>query len=85
MLNPNNFKLGISIVSLLSDHKETYSMYMENVRNTMNLPGTVRIFDTTLRYGEQTPGVAITPEEKIAIAKRLDKLGVDVIEVGFPA
>ena len=44
----------------------------------------VRIFDTTLRDGEQTPGVALTSEDKLAIAKQLDKLGVDVIEAGFP-
>lgn len=60
-------------------------MYIEKVKKTMNLPETVRIFDTTLRDGEQTPGVAITAEEKIRIAKRLDDLGVDVIEAGFPA
>jgi 2-isopropylmalate synthase len=44
----------------------------------------VRIFDTTLRDGEQTPGVALTPEQKLNIAKRLDELGVDAIEAGFP-
>src|ERR671933_2251564 len=44
----------------------------------------VRIFDTTLRDGEQTPGVSITPEQKVQIAIRLDELGVDVIEAGFP-
>jgi 2-isopropylmalate synthase len=44
----------------------------------------VRIFDTTLRDGEQTPGVALSPEKKLAIAKKLDNLGVDVIEAGFP-
>lgn len=44
----------------------------------------VRIFDTTLRDGEQTPGVALTAENKVAIAKQLDLLGVDAIEVGFP-
>ena len=60
-------------------------MYIENVKKEMNLPEKVRIFDTTLRDGEQTPGVAITPDEKIRIAKRLDRLGVDVMEVGFPA
>ena len=60
-------------------------MYIETVKKTMNLPETVRIFDTTLRDGEQTPGVAITSDEKIRIAKKLDQLGVDTIEVGFPA
>lgn len=60
-------------------------MYVDNVKKVIKIPEKVRIFDTTLRDGEQTPGVAITPEEKIRIAKRLDKLGVDVIEVGFPA
>ncbi len=60
-------------------------MYIDKVKQEMKIPEKVRIFDTTLRDGEQTPGVAITPEEKIRIAKRLDNLGVDVIEVGFPA
>ncbi|MDQ3902229.1 MAG: 2-isopropylmalate synthase [Thermoproteota archaeon] len=46
--------------------------------------GKVRIFDTTLRDGEQTPGVSVTPEQKIQIAIKLDELGVDVIEAGFP-
>ncbi|HDO41305.1 MAG TPA: 2-isopropylmalate synthase [Candidatus Bathyarchaeota archaeon] len=45
----------------------------------------IRIFDTTLRDGEQTPGVSLTPDKKLLIAKRLDELGVDVIEAGFAA
>lgn len=44
----------------------------------------IRIFDTTLRDGEQTPGVALSPEKKLLIAKKLDELGVDAIEAGFP-
>src|SRR6476619_823337 len=44
----------------------------------------VRIFDTTLRDGEQTPGVSITPEQKLNIAIKLSELGVDTIEAGFP-
>ena len=44
----------------------------------------VRIFDTTLRDGEQTPGASLTPDEKVKIARQLDKLGVDTIEAGFP-
>ena len=44
----------------------------------------VRIFDTTLRDGEQSPGVSLAPEQKLTIAKKLDELGVDAIEAGFP-
>lgn len=44
----------------------------------------VRIFDTTLRDGEQSPGVALSPENKLNIAKKLDELGVDAMETGFP-
>lgn len=43
------------------------------------------IFDTTLRDGEQSPGAAMTREEKIRIARQLEKLGVDIIEAGFAA
>ncbi|MGV8934870.1 MAG: 2-isopropylmalate synthase [Gallionellaceae bacterium] len=43
------------------------------------------IFDTTLRDGEQSPGASMTREEKVRIAKQLEKLRVDVIEAGFPA
>jgi 2-isopropylmalate synthase len=44
----------------------------------------VRIFDTTLRDGEQSPGAAMTLEEKIEVAELLDAMGVDIIEAGFP-
>ena len=44
----------------------------------------VRIFDTTLRDGEQTPGISLSPAQKLAIAERLDRLGVDAMEAGFP-
>ena len=45
----------------------------------------IAIFDTTLRDGEQAPGAAMTPVEKARFARQLEKLGVDVIEAGFPA
>ncbi len=45
---------------------------------------TLRILDTTLRDGEQTPGVSLTPEQKLQIARQLDILGVDIIEAGTP-
>ena len=45
----------------------------------------VVIFDTTLRDGEQAPGNSMTPEAKLRVAKQLERLGVDVIEAGFPS
>ena len=47
-------------------------------------PHYVRIFDTTLRDGEQSPGATLTSKEKLDIARQLAKLGVDIIEAGFP-
>ncbi|MBI4822882.1 MAG: 2-isopropylmalate synthase [Nitrospirae bacterium] len=44
---------------------------------------TIRIFDTTLRDGEQSPGASMSPEEKLNLAKQLSRLGVDIIEAGF--
>src|SRR5512146_753960 len=43
------------------------------------------IFDTTLRDGEQSPGASMTKDEKLRIARQLERLRVDVIEAGFPA
>jgi len=57
---------------------------LEGVENSSYLPRRVYIFDTTLRDGEQTPGVSFTVEEKLLIARQLDRLGVDIIEAGFP-
>ena len=50
-----------------------------------NDPNYVQIFDTTLRDGEQSPGASMNVEEKIAIARQLEQLNVDVIEAGFAA
>ena len=47
--------------------------------------GSVRIFDTTLRDGEQAPGAGLTAAEKLEVARQLARLRVDVIEAGFPA
>ena len=44
----------------------------------------VRIFDTTLRDGEQSPGISLNVPEKLEIAQQLARLGIDVIEAGFP-
>jgi 2-isopropylmalate synthase len=51
----------------------------------MTLPKQIEILDSTLREGEQTPGVSFTVGQKIALAKRLDTFGVDFIELGHPA
>ena len=45
----------------------------------------VAILDTTLRDGEQSPGCSMTPSEKLRLARQLERLGVDVLEAGFPA
>ena len=63
-----------------SEDNEIIKGAIENI----TLPDKVAIFDTTLRDGEQTPGVSLTPEEKVEIAINLNNLGVDVIEAGFP-
>src|SRR3954465_11128634 len=47
-------------------------------------PDHVKIFDTTLRDGEQSPGISLNKQEKVEIAHQLARLGVDVIEAGFP-
>jgi 2-isopropylmalate synthase len=56
----------------MTDHSQTSANY-------------VRLFDTTLRDGEQSPGATMTSAEKLEVARALSRLGVDVIEAGFPA
>ncbi|KAL5140410.1 2-isopropylmalate synthase 2, chloroplastic [Glycine soja] len=55
------------------------------IPNLIPDPSYVRIFDTTLRDGEQSPGASMTSKEKLDVARQLAKLGVDIIEAGFPA
>lgn len=70
-------------------HNENYWVspynYMDEVRSQFNLPKRVQFHDVTLRDGEQSPGVAFRAEDKVRIAKLLDELGVDRIEVSLPA
>src|SRR4030088_2466333 len=49
-----------------------------------NASARITIFDTTLRDGEQSPGCSMNTQEKMRMARQLDRLGVDVIEAGFP-
>ncbi|BBH24531.1 2-isopropylmalate synthase [Paenibacillus baekrokdamisoli] len=55
-----------------------------NAINNSDALQRIRIFDTTLRDGEQSPGATLAPEQKIILARQLAKLGVDIIEPGFP-
>ncbi|HTA46542.1 MAG TPA: hypothetical protein VK789_29060 [Bryobacteraceae bacterium] len=59
--------------------------FVPEVRNTFDLPEKVSIHDATLRDGEQTPGVVYSIADKIAIAEKLDEVGVERIEAGMPA
>eukprot|EP00252_Welwitschia_mirabilis_P018974 TRINITY_DN4268_c0_g1_i1.p1 TRINITY_DN4268_c0_g1~~TRINITY_DN4268_c0_g1_i1.p1 ORF type:complete len:628 (-),score=100.73 TRINITY_DN4268_c0_g1_i1:452-2335(-) len=54
------------------------------VPNKILDPNYVRIFDTTLRDGEQSPGATMTSKEKLDVARQLARMGVDIIEAGFP-
>lgn len=56
----------------------------EYVPGVISDPNYLRIFDTTLRDGEQSPGAALTCKQKLDIARQLARLGVDIIEAGFP-
>jgi isopropylmalate/homocitrate/citramalate synthase len=69
-------------VHILSENEFFMSQYLADIE--MSLPEKVLLFDTTLRDGEQMPGVTYTIDEKIKIAQQLDALGVPVIEAGFP-
>src|SRR5512141_154219 len=51
---------------------------------TVEAGTSVKVFDTTLRDGEQSPGASLNLKEKLEIARALDALGVDIIEGGFP-
>ena len=70
-------------------HNENYWVspynYMDEVRSQFTLPKKVQFHDVTLRDGEQSPGVAFRAEDKVRIAKLLDEIGVDRIEVSLPA
>ena len=55
---------------------------INELKKEMNISDQITLFDTTLRDGEQAPGIALTPDEKIQIAQKLDNLGIDIIEIG---
>jgi 2-isopropylmalate synthase len=57
---------------------------MSSAASTASDANRVHIFDTTLRDGEQSPGISLNTAEKVEIAQQLARLGVDIIEAGFP-
>ena len=59
--------------------------FVPEVLSKFQLPPRVSIHDATLRDGEQTPGVVFSVADKVAIAEKLDEIGVDRIEAGMPA
>ncbi|WEK54960.1 MAG: 2-isopropylmalate synthase [Candidatus Cohnella colombiensis] len=59
-------------------------MTIDNKNTSNTAKRRIHIFDTTLRDGEQAPGASMKPEQKIVIARQLARLGVDIIEPGFP-
>lgn len=61
-----------------------YHISHYNKEGKLNFPKNITIYDTTLRDGEQTPGVCFTPEDKLKIARKLDQVGIHQIEAGFP-
>jgi 2-isopropylmalate synthase len=67
------------------DRKRVYTSQFNSIALVDTLPARVMVFDTTLRDGEQSPGIALSAEDKVRIAQALDELGVDVIEAGFAA
>lgn len=81
---------AIRVKTLLSAQSEEMEILYkrksrpEYIPNQISDPDYVRIFDTTLRDGEQSPGATLTSDEKLEIARNLAKLGVDIIEAGFP-
>ena len=71
-------------MKMVEKNKIYVSEMMDKIRGSLKLPKKAYFFDTTLRDGEQTPGISFTHEEKLSIAQALDELGIDIIEAGFP-
>ena len=74
-------RMSRSLIECISQLERRRPQY---VPSRIDDPSYVRIFDTTLRDGEQSPGATMTSKEKLDIARQLARLGVDIIEAGFP-
>jgi len=86
----NGRAVVVALKSSVEEKAEAAAALYERKKRPPYIPGKiddpdyVRIFDTTLRDGEQSPGATLTSSEKLEIAQNLAKLGVDIIEAGFP-
>lgn len=80
-----NFRISCSLSDSSPLPSHSPRRRPDYIPNRISDPNYVRIFDTTLRDGEQSPGATLTSKEKLDIARQLAKLGVDIIEAGFPA
>ena len=58
---------------------------LPEVLKDFKLPDNIVIYDSTLRDGEQMPGISFSPEQKLIVARKLDEIGIPEIEAGFPA
>jgi 2-isopropylmalate synthase len=74
----------VAAAEAANQSKETEGQESKGNGMTDGTPDHVKIFDTTLRDGEQSPGISLNKQEKLEIAHQLARLGVDVIEAGFP-
>ncbi|GJU67105.1 2-isopropylmalate synthase B [Tanacetum coccineum] len=89
--NKTHTKTKYTLFTFKPKNKTPFNVLCSSTRrpsytpNHISDPNYVRIFDTTLRDGEQSPGATMTTKEKLDIARQLAKLGVDIIEAGFPA
>lgn len=79
--NRNRIALKASVEKEAVNQRKSRPEY---IPGRIDDPDYVRIFDTTLRDGEQSPGATLTSTEKLEIAQNLARLGVDIIEAGFP-
>lgn len=68
----------------MEEGKTFVAQFMDEWKGKESLPEKIHVFDTTLRDGEQTPGISFTSDQKLMIGRQLDKVGVDVIEMGTP-
>ena len=82
--NANTVVTTNALVPGPDDQKVQRNPRPEYIPGKIQDPRYVRVFDTTLRDGEQSPGATLTSTEKVQIATNLAKLGVDIIEAGFP-